>query len=590
MKRAILILSLALLGATLAIVPAGGAQDKIDPRLESALAAGDGMISAIVVMADQAELHGTQRADRAQSRLAVLTALRGTARASQTSVLARLGVLKGQGKVAAFESYWIFSGFAVTASADVINELAARPDVARIEPDAEIVMTQSAPAEPNLTAVAAPAMWSSGFTGQGVVVANLDSGVDVNHVDLTSNYRGGGNSWFDPYGEHATPYDAGGHGTGTMAVMVGGSAGGSAIGMAPGAQWIAAKVFNDAGSSSSSAIHSAMQWVLDPDGNPATDDAPDVVNNSWTLSIPGCYTDFQADLQAVRASGIVPVFSAGNAGPGGNSSRSPGNLPEALSVGATDNNGAIAWFSSRGPSACAGDAQFPDLVAPGVAVRTSDLFGLYQVTDGTSFSAPTVAGALALLLSAHPSLTPTHQEAALLESAVDLGNAGPDTTYGWGRLDVAAAHAWLEAGGADPGGTTTTTSTTSSTTSTSTSTTSTSTTSTSTTSTSTTTTSTTTTTVPTDQPPTASFSVSAKRGVYTFRGAGSSDPDGTIVSWVWDFGDGTFGSGETVTNSYGANGTYTVTLTVTDDGGLSDTAVKTVKVGKGGKGGGKRGG
>ena len=84
--------------------------------------------------------------------------------------------------------------------------------------------------------------------------------------------------------------------------------------------------------------------------------------------------------------------------------------------------------------------------------------------------------------------------------------------------------------------------------------------------------------------------MSAKRGVYTFRGAGSSDPDGTIVSWVWDFGDGTFGSGETVTNSYGANGTYTVTLTVTDDGGLSDTAVKTVKVGKGGKGGGKRGG
>jgi subtilisin family serine protease len=367
-----------------------------------------------------------------------------------------------------------------------------------------------------------------------------------------------------------------------MGIMVGGNTGGTRTGMAPGAQWIAAKVFNDAGTSSSSAIHASLEWVLDPDGNPGTDDAPDVVNNSWTLAIPGCYSDFQADLQALRAAEITPVFSAGNAGPGANSSRSPANLPEALSVGAVDEADQIAWFSSRGPSACAGDLQFPDLVAPGVAIKTADLFGLFQSAEGTSFSAPHVAGALALLLSAHPELTVTHQEAALFGSVVDLGSAGPDSTYGRGRLDVEAALAWLDAGGQDPGGppTTTTTTTTSTTTSSTT---------TSTTTTSTTTSTTTTTTLPPgNQSPTAAFSVSKRKDVYTFDGSASSDPDGSIVSWSWNFGDDSTGSGETVTHTFPGSGTFTITLTVTDDEGASASSSQDVRVGNGGGGRGKK--
>jgi bacillopeptidase F len=102
----------------------------------------------------------------------------------------------------------------------------------------------------------------------------MDTGVDYLHPDLADKWRGGANSWYDPNGEHATPYDANGHGTGVMGILVGGTAGGTAIGVAPGAQWIAVKLFDDTGEASESDIHLGLQWFLDPDGNPDTDDVP----------------------------------------------------------------------------------------------------------------------------------------------------------------------------------------------------------------------------------------------------------------------------------------------------------------------------
>jgi len=291
--------------------------------------------------------------------------------------------------------------------------------------------------------VNAPALWDLGFRGEGIVVANMDTGVDAAHPDLAGRWRGGTNSWYDPNGEHPTaPTDVNGHGTWTMGAMVGGDAGGTSIGVAPGAQWIAVKLFNDGGTTTSSVVHLGFQWLLDPDGNPATADAPNVVNNSWSGSAAGCDLEFQPDLRSLRAAGVLPVFSAGNFGPSPGTVFSPANLPEALSVGATDDLDVVASSSSRGPSAC-GQAVAPKLVAPGVGIRTTDLYGLYANVSGTSFSAPHAAGALALLLDAFPGLSADRQEAALLSGAVDLGAAGADNDYGNGRLDVLAAYQWL---------------------------------------------------------------------------------------------------------------------------------------------------
>ena len=271
----------------------------------------------------------------------------------------------------------------------------------------------------------------------------MDTGVDVTHPDLAGSWRGGTNSWYDPNGQHATPVDVNGHGTWTMGAMVGGDAGGTAIGVAPAASWIAVKIFDDQGVATSSGIHQGFQWLLDPDGNPATADAPNVVNDSWTMSTGGCALDFQTDLQNLRAAGILPIFAAGNDGPNAGTSASPANNPEAFAVGSVDGTDIIANSSSRGPSAC--DATtFPELVAPGVDIHTTDLYSSYVDESGTSMAAPAAAGALALLLDAFPGLSADRQATALENGALDLGTIGADDTYGFGRLDVLASYHWLQ--------------------------------------------------------------------------------------------------------------------------------------------------
>ena len=160
---------------------------------------------------------------------------------------------------------------------------------------------------------------------------------------------------------------------------------------------------------------------------------------------PGCDLTFRPDVQALRAAGILPVFAAGNFGPAAGTSVSPANYPEVLAVGAVAATGTdLRSGSSRGPSSCGGRPRpFPDVVAPGVNVSTADRYGLYQTLTGTSLAAPHAAGALALLLGAGVDLTPDQQAAALSRSAADLGVAGPDDTYGAGRIDALAALDWV---------------------------------------------------------------------------------------------------------------------------------------------------
>jgi subtilisin family serine protease len=432
-------------------------QAAIDPILRRQLAAAEPeeMVRAIVVLDAQADMAplgsvtGEGAAAHARRLRLAERALRTTARSSQKGVLDLLDAERTNGNVSQIQPLWIVDAVEIAATSAVIEELAGRADVREIQADlrffapSSIKRTAPASAEMNVAIINAPALWDLGFRGQGVVVANMDTGVDVTHPELAGRWRGGTNSWYDPNGEHpSTPTDRNGHGTWTMGVMVGGDAGGTSIGVAPDATWIAVKIFNDQGTATSSGIHLGFQWLIDPDGNPATADAPDVVNNSWTMSTAGCNLDFQLDLQNLRAAGILPIFAAGNFGPTSGTSASPANNPEALAVGSTNDSDVLDPVSSRGPSACA-QPVYPQLTAPGVGIRTTDLFGLYVDETGTSMAAPHVAGALALLLGAFPGLPADRQEAALENGAADLGTTGADNDYGFGRLDAAASYQWI---------------------------------------------------------------------------------------------------------------------------------------------------
>ena len=298
----------------------------------------------------------------------------------------------------------------------------------------------------NITTIHAPELWALGHTGRGVVVASMDTGVDLAHPLLRRQWRGGANSWYDPHGEQPAPHDAMGHGTQAMGIMVGVSA----LGVAPDARWIAAKLYNADGRARMSDIHLAFQWLMDPDGDLATTDAPDVVNASWALTGRGpgaCIREFGDDIRALRNAGIAVVFAAGNDGPAARTSSSPGNNPGVMSVGPVGRDLAVERQSSRGPSSCDGEI-FPRLVAPGVNVRTADLshggVASYATASGSSLAAPHVAGVLALLAGAFPSASVADLESALVRGARDLGESGADNTFGYGYTDAWAAFKILQ--------------------------------------------------------------------------------------------------------------------------------------------------
>lgn len=428
---------------------------KVHPKVEDELKAlpPGGKLSVIVVLSDRTDLNavlqkaGKKRSDR---RRAVIEALKKKAAATQPPILALLTRWKTEGRVDRFHPFWIINGFEVTGTASVIRQLAAMREVLTIEPNLVVSVPPLAPAaaeapaatsEWNIAKIRAPEVWALGFQGQGTVVGGIDTGVLLTHPDLESRWRGGSNSWLDVINGRDTPYDDNGHGTHTIGTAVGGSAGGTNIGVAPGAAWIACKFLRSSGSGTFFGAFLCMQWMLDPDDNPATDDAPDVVNNSWGTS-PGCFLVVDDVVRAWRAAGIVPVFAAGNSGPGAETGGTPAVYPESFAVGATDVNDVIVDFSSRGPSSC-DNTIFPEVSAPGRRVKSAYNNGGYAIASGTSMAAPHVAGAVALLRNADPSLTVDQIESLLKSKAVDLGETGPDNAYGFGRIDAFAAVATI---------------------------------------------------------------------------------------------------------------------------------------------------
>lgn len=327
--------------------------------------------------------------------------------------------------------------------------------------------------------------WALGVRGQGVVVGSQDTGVDWDHPALRSAYRGWNSqtqtashafNWFDAFGRNSTdvkygcspdaqvPCDDDKHGTHTVGTMLGDATadGGTVIGMAPGAEWIGCRNMRG-GVGKPDSYTTCFEWFMAPypqGGNPLTDGkpelAPDIINNSWGCPPrEGCDVDsLRQVVDTVRAAGIFVVASAGNYGgflspPRCNSVTDPIAIYDSsFSVGAFDQNGTIAAFSSSGPVSIDGSNRLkPDLTAPGVNVVSSIPNG-YLALSGTSMASPHVAGAVALLWSVAPELVGDidRTEQILRESATPVINGdcdpsptSPNNVYGYGRLNVMQA-------------------------------------------------------------------------------------------------------------------------------------------------------
>ncbi|WP_308120520.1 S8 family serine peptidase [Streptomyces bambusae] len=442
--------------------PGPAAERKIEPELRAQFDDGKGKAVFWVYLDSAADLTSAARQQsRAGKAEAVLRAKKDHANRTQAELRKAL-----DGAGAEYTSYWIVNAVRVVGSGKLAGTLAERPEVARIDADDKVTLPTPAegrrePAadavEWNIDRIKAPQVWEQlGVRGEGIVVANIDSGVDHTHPAVAGQYRGrnadGSYShaynWFDPAGvcPGAGPCDNNDHGTHTMGTMVGDDGGANKIGVAPGARWIAAKGC-ESSSCSEASLLAAGQWIVAPTDqagqNPRPDLAPHIVNNSWGSSVHDDW--YRQIVDAWRAAGIFPAFSNGNSGPGCATSGSPGDYAASYSSGAFDINNAIASFSSRG--AGPDGVVKPNIAAPGVNVRSSIRGGGYGAFSGTSMASPHTAATVALMWSAAPSLEgDVAQTEALLDgTAQDTdntscgGTAADNNVFGEGRLDALAA-------------------------------------------------------------------------------------------------------------------------------------------------------
>jgi subtilisin len=272
----------------------------------------------------------------------------------------------------------------------------------------------------NISLVNAPKAWGRGYTGKGVKVAVLDTGI-ASHPDLVIS---GGASFVPGV---ASYNDGHGHGTHCAGVIGARNNSFGVVGVAPNASLYAVKVLNDGGSGSLSWILAGMSWAI-------TNGMHVISMSLGSNSAPS--TAYTTAINQLHAAGITVVCAAGNSfGTAFPYVGAPANSPNNIAVGAVDINRIIAYFSSRGGQAGIPNWNQVTLVGPGVNVNSTYLNSSYRQMSGTSMACPHVAGAVALVKQRFPAMTPQQIKNQLQTRAIDLGPIGNDITYGGGLLD-----------------------------------------------------------------------------------------------------------------------------------------------------------
>jgi len=383
------------------------------------------VVKVIVTLKDKPiALYKSKKGLRKVSLMSVLSSLKQT-HSSVSSKIEQIASRLSSGSNFKYsfkinrEYFTGINGMAMECNREMIRHIRELPEVKSVHLDREVkaCLTES------VKQIRADIVQDSlGYSGEGVLVGVIDTGIDFNHPALGGGYGPGYRvtGGYDFFNDDSDPLDDNGHGT-HVAGIIGANGNSNQIGVAPDVKFLAVKVLNVGGSGPWSAVIAGIEYCMDPDGNPETDDAVDIMNLSlggWP--VPDNPVDAAVD-NATQA-GILSVIAAGNEGynPFLESTfqtiGTPGTTETALTVGACHSFDFMANFSSKGPDPI-NFAIKPEVSAPGVDIHSLYLRNMMEIMSGTSMAAPHASGVAALLKEQHPDWTPGQIKAAIINSA-----------------------------------------------------------------------------------------------------------------------------------------------------------------------------
>ena len=435
-----------------------------------------------------------QHFSKVQQREYVMNELQQVSRIGQTAILKDLHQGQKAELVEDIQSFWIINAISCSMTKDMVYAIADRPDVKYVMKDYEIHVADCEISENNqhdrssdpwnVSQVHAPEVWDLGYTGQGIIVAVIDSGVNYNHTDIVNNMWDGGDEYpnhgWDFVNNDNDPMDDVDHGTHCAGTVSSYGTNGKQCGIAKDAKIMALKTLMPKPDGSGGGTG------LTTDGWAAIEFAvshgADILSMSLGSAGKGGYWAYRAVMENVLHCGVIASVSAGNVGndltnyPVPNNVGSPGNCPSpwrhpdqtldggrsaVVAVGATTSEDNHSNFSSCGPSTWASGEQIgyyedypwtegdptniglikPDISAPGSSIlslsHTSN--SEYCSMSGTSMAAPCVSGVIALMLSANPTLTPVEIDSIIETTAIPCGGqTSKNNTFGAGRIDALA--------------------------------------------------------------------------------------------------------------------------------------------------------
>ena len=493
------------------------AQSFVEPELKAMMGVGDSKhLPVTIVLKSQADIQlpkttATACRNGEISRAAVVKQLKKHSAASQESLLSYLQASEKQGNVSNISNLWVANAICCEATADVINHIASRNDVAFIALDKEVAMACNAMVEaaaetvgetragltPHIIQVRASQVWEQGYTGKNVVVAILDSGINDEHIDLKDHLWQG---YADTDGDGAADdlihgwnfsgkdakgnpniKDDYGHGTHCAGIICGDGTSGNIVGVAPDATLMAIKTVDRVGGGSPAKMMRGVQFAIE--------------NGADIISISSGFKSNQigtADKEALRrtfesalSAGVIAFVAAGNDGEANGDARfvdvpascpppylhpdqqaNAGGLSAVVCVGAVNSKDQYASFSSPGPATWQdtgfGDYHLnddenhfgllrPDICAPGDYIYSLkyDDNDKYKIMSGTSQATPCAAGIAALMLEKNSALTPSDICRIMETTSIKLSEKKNNFT-GSGRVDALNAVNAVEASAGEP--------------------------------------------------------------------------------------------------------------------------------------------